>query len=86
MLFYRVSDDRQFIRYFGTLDDAHKEAKALDKDLVVSIEQVEVPPDKAHVLRLVTSEGGTELPSSRFWTLTPRGGLREITREQFENL
>lgn len=76
-------------RYFGTINDAHAEAKKLEPvwRCNVRICLLDIPADKAGLLELLNCGGphrrslehGAEIKALRTWTLTARGGLKELT-------
>ena len=76
-------------RYFGTLGDAHAEGKKLEEVFRsnVRITLLEIPVDKMGVLEILNHGGPhqlfvdheTEIEVQRTWTLTARGGLKEVT-------
>jgi hypothetical protein len=78
MRFYRVTSSEGTPLYRATRDEAHAEAKTMDPSKPVYIDQMEVSPDKETLLKILN--GGldevAEIDSS--WTLTKRGGLKEI--------
>jgi hypothetical protein len=76
MRFYYVSDTEHSV-YCDTLTEARATAKTLNIDWV-QITEVEVPTDKENMRRLLNGSGGTEQHLRR-WSLTPRGGMREIS-------
>lgn len=67
--------------YVATFNEARKWAKTVPplQRYDSEVRLVEVPTDKAGVLRLLNGEG-TET-TVRVWVVTDRGGLKEITDE-----
>lgn len=80
MKFYYVRDMSN-ASYQPTLTDAHRAAKKLSY-FDACIEEVEVPTDKAGVLRLLNAETTNDMFTPlRTWVLTHRGGLKEAGGE-----
>ena len=70
--------------YCGTLTEAHALGKEEQRHRwpEVFIDEVELETDKAAILRMVNDEGKYQTMGNRIWTLTPRGGLRELSPEE----
>ena len=84
MRFYEAKDGKAGTITTATLDEAKEAAKALlehslYQDIVV--DEVEVATDKANMVRLLNSDGGTH-QYLRQWGMTPRGGFRLQDREE----
>jgi hypothetical protein len=79
---YRVPGRYDPATYYRVLDAAHDEAKARLSSLAWSlvedrIELVEFATDQATLCSLLSGHG-CETKVLRNWTLTPRGGLKEV--------
>ena len=83
MIFYHVADGRTTGRpdYYPTLADAHRAAKEFFDRFEVLIYEVDLPSDKAGILRLANGDTSFDWPPRRVFTLSPRGGLREESEE-----
>lgn len=87
MIFYRVTHDEVLLGYRGTLATAHKLAKCTRPYSLSLIEIVNLDTSKESIevlLALICEPNKTDknldelfgTPSSRYYDLSPRGGLR----------
>lgn len=76
--------DQEAPRYYGTLADAHENAKTallLKPGAMVEevrIELVDIETEKAAILRILNGIGRFQSAPLRTWKLTQRKGLKEI--------
>lgn len=83
MKFYKVNyiGDTSINFYKETLGEAHQFAKQVEPDGVLRtnlrITEMDVKTDRQSVFKMLSEGKVTEFPG-RVWTLTPRGGLREL--------
>lgn len=79
-----LSDPDKPDHYCGTLGEAHAMGKKEPKHRwpCVFVDEVEWETDKAAILRMVNDEGKYQTMGDRIWTLTARGGLRELSPEE----
>jgi hypothetical protein len=63
MKFYRVTADCDGMPYCATLDEAKKAARhyAASSYHDIEVEQVEIATDRANILRLLNTAGGTDV-------------------------
>jgi len=84
MQIYRINMNTEvpagLLRFAGTLIDAKDLANtAVVNREAVRVELIEVPLDKANIIRLLDdSDRSREIPALRTWKLTDRGGLKEV--------
>ncbi len=73
--------------YVATLGEARETVRETSKERCedVCVILYDLLIDKDNVLRLLNCSGGTHDEPLRFWKAGPRGGLVEITAEQYEN-
>ena len=65
--------------YSGSLNEAHTHAKFIANRADARIELLEMATDKAAILLYLNGQVPDELlPPRRTWSLTDRGGLKEI--------
>jgi hypothetical protein len=89
MQFYRVylqrpGGEREGNFHHGTMAEAHKEAKAFQKEdwRHVYVDLIDVPTDKQGVLNLLQRSYVEPFPALRTWELTTRGGLIDVAAEE----
>lgn len=84
MRFY-ANEDRQ--RWYATLRSAHLAERDTEEPVYrpsIRIHEYDVPTDKASVLALLHGAFDRCVRTGRVWTLTQRGGLKEITPSEPE--